>query len=177
MVEIGVSLLAPDPSNDPKRGGARGWALDVLEKYSGVKFSEEARKVIIGNPIQVDRQILPGASAPPQGPPITELQGLDELVILDDPNHSFKWTKPDGTPIDFTQPVAGVVIKAATKNTKVLGGHVLLGYRRSVEMGVDVLEYLKSVGSPIPSGTCFKLVDQFRVKEFQFGKIEDAACP
>lgn len=44
MVEIALSLVKPDPNVDPTKIGAREWAIDVMEKFSGIPFSAGARK-------------------------------------------------------------------------------------------------------------------------------------
>jgi hypothetical protein len=61
MVEIALSLLKPDPNTDPNKVGAREWAINVMEKYSGVRFSEAARKSIIATSVPVDKGILQGS--------------------------------------------------------------------------------------------------------------------
>jgi hypothetical protein len=186
MVEIGVSLIAPDPSNDPKRGGARSWALDVMEKYSGVRFSTEARDLIIGNSVQVDKQILPGTSSQPQAPivpetppglPFVEPLGLDEFAILDDPGHVSKWTNRAGNTIDFTAPVTDTFIKSVTQNMRLLGGHIRLATTGAASTEEGFFKYLKVYGTPVDSGTCFNLLGQFAMTGFLFGKITKADCP
>jgi hypothetical protein len=186
MVEIGVSLIAPDPSNDPKRSGARSWALDVMEKYSGVRFSAEARDLIIGNSVQVDKQILPRTSSQPQPPVVPEssvflerIGGNDYVAILDDPGHSPKWTGTDGTAIEFSQPLRDIVIKAAGGNITVFGGQIFSAYAGTASTGGDLAEWLKGVGKKVAEGTCFHLIAPYRDQYggLLFGKIEDAPCP
>jgi hypothetical protein len=186
MVEIGVSLIAPDPSNDPKRGGARSWALDVMEKYSGVKFAKEARDLIIGNPVQVDKQILPGTAAQLPAPAVPEVQpgvpfveplGLDEFVILDDPPHISKWTNKTGSTIDFAAPVTDTLIKSVTQNMRLLGGHIRLATSGAASTQEGFFAYLKIYGTPVESGTCFNLLGQFAMTGYLFGKVTNAECP
>lgn len=42
MVEIALSLVKPDPNVDPTKIGAREWAIDVMERFSGIRFSRSA---------------------------------------------------------------------------------------------------------------------------------------
>jgi hypothetical protein len=95
MVEIALSLVKPDSNEDKTKIGAREWAVDVIKKFSGIRFSAAVRKSIIETSVPVDKVILKGAQAtaqPAAGLPIVEPFGRDEFVILDGPEHATKWT-------------------------------------------------------------------------------------
>jgi hypothetical protein len=49
LVEIAIGILRADPKEDV--GNARGWALDVIEKNSGVPFSKEDREALLHKPL------------------------------------------------------------------------------------------------------------------------------
>ena len=51
LVEIAVSILRADPKEDV--GGARGWALDIMERNSGVPFSADDRAALLHKPLKV----------------------------------------------------------------------------------------------------------------------------
>jgi hypothetical protein len=51
FVEIGLSVLRADPK-ETQTNGARGWAIKIIENYSGEKFSEEAKKELLTGPIK-----------------------------------------------------------------------------------------------------------------------------
>jgi len=61
MVEIALSLVKPDPNVDPTKIGAREWAIDVMERFSGIRFSPSARQSIIETAVPV--------ATIPKGPP------------------------------------------------------------------------------------------------------------
>lgn len=75
MVEVAVGILRADPKDDVV--AARGWALDVIQKYSEVQFSEEDRSVLLKRPLIVkpvsfsDGTFFSDGSgfAPPSSPP------------------------------------------------------------------------------------------------------------
>jgi hypothetical protein len=50
LVEIAVSILRADPKEDV--GAARGWALDIMEKNSGVPFSADDRASLLHKPLK-----------------------------------------------------------------------------------------------------------------------------
>jgi hypothetical protein len=50
LVEIAVSILRADPKEDV--GGARGWALDIMERNSGVPFSADDRAALLHKPLK-----------------------------------------------------------------------------------------------------------------------------
>jgi hypothetical protein len=49
LVEIAISILRADPKEDVTP--ARGWALDIIEKNSGVPFSPEDRDALLHKPL------------------------------------------------------------------------------------------------------------------------------
>jgi hypothetical protein len=49
LVEIAIGILRADPKEDVTP--ARGWALDIIEKNSGVPFSQEDRKALLHKPL------------------------------------------------------------------------------------------------------------------------------
>jgi hypothetical protein len=49
LVEIAVSILRADPKEDVTP--ARGWALEIIEKNSGVPFSGEDRQALLHKPL------------------------------------------------------------------------------------------------------------------------------
>ncbi|HXG77965.1 MAG TPA: hypothetical protein VNJ31_01320 [Methyloceanibacter sp.] len=183
MVEIALSLLKPDPNVEPSKIGAREWAVDVMEKYSGVRFSPAARRSIIETSVPVDKGILQGAAgtpavAPPLPPLLERIGGNDYVAILDDPEHSAKWTTANGAAIDFARPISDTVIKAAGGNFTLIGGQIFGAYAGAASMGYDFYKWLKGVGRPAAPGTCFRLIAPYkdRFGGLLFGKIEDAAC-
>jgi hypothetical protein len=59
LVETAVSILRADPNVTP----ARGWALDVIDKNSDVKFSKEEREALLHKPLVV-KAVLSISEAP-----------------------------------------------------------------------------------------------------------------
>jgi hypothetical protein len=49
LVEIAIGILRADPKEDVTP--ARGWALDIIEKNSGVPFSREDREALLHKPL------------------------------------------------------------------------------------------------------------------------------
>jgi hypothetical protein len=49
LVEIAIGILRADPKEDVT--SARGWALDVIEKNSGVPFSPQDREALLHKPL------------------------------------------------------------------------------------------------------------------------------
>jgi hypothetical protein len=49
LVEIAIGILRADPKEDVTP--ARGWALDIIEKNSGVPFSQEDREALLHKPL------------------------------------------------------------------------------------------------------------------------------
>ncbi len=79
MVEIALSLVKPDPNIDPTKIGAREWAIDVMEKFSGIKFSAAARKSIIETAVPIEAIPKGAATEPTPGLPTVEPFGRDDL--------------------------------------------------------------------------------------------------
>ena len=50
LVEIAISILEADPSKTDLTP-ARGWAMDIIDQKSGVKFSAEDRAALLHQPI------------------------------------------------------------------------------------------------------------------------------
>jgi hypothetical protein len=50
LVEIAISILEADPSKTDLTP-ARGWAMDVIDQKSGVKFSDADRAALLKKPI------------------------------------------------------------------------------------------------------------------------------
>ena len=162
MVEIALSLVKPDPNVDPTKIGAREWAIDVMERFSGIRFSPSARQSIIETAVPVEG-IPKGAptAEPAPGVPFVEPLGRDEFVVLDDPTHVTKWTNRAGNTIEFIPPVIDTPIKAITQNMRLLGGHIRLASTGAASSEEGFFNYLKIYGTPVKSGTCFNLVGLF----------------
>lgn len=186
MIEIGLSLVKPDPNVDPKQIGAREWAIDVMERFSGVKFSDAARKSIVETSVPIDKTILQGPGPVVQPPIVSELPpllerigGNDYVAILDDPDHGPKWTTADGAELSFEEPMRDTIIRAAGANTTLIGGQIFAAYSGSASMGLAFAKWLKGVGKSVAPGTCFHLIGTYkdRFGGVLFGKIEDTDCP
>jgi hypothetical protein len=48
-VEIAIGILRADPKEDVTP--ARGWALDIIEKNSGVPFSQQDQEALLRKPL------------------------------------------------------------------------------------------------------------------------------
>jgi hypothetical protein len=180
MVEIALSLVKPDPNIDPTKIGAREWAIDVLERFSGIKFTSAARKSIIETAVPVDKGILTGGTAATEiapGVPFVEPLGRDEFVILDDPTHTSKWSNGAGNTIEFVLPVFDTSIRSVTPNMRLLGGHIRLATTGAASTQEGFLTYLKIYGTPVKSGTCFNLTGLYTTTGFLFGRVTNAECP
>src|ERR1700690_3882653 len=46
LVKLGIGILRVDPT-EAQTNAARGWAVDVIEKYSRLSFSEDAKKDLL----------------------------------------------------------------------------------------------------------------------------------
>ena len=46
LIEIGIAILRTDPKEE-QTNGAREWAVDIIEQYSGRKFKQEARDQLL----------------------------------------------------------------------------------------------------------------------------------
>ncbi len=72
MVEIAVGILRTDNLKEPGVAPARAWAADVIDRYSQIPLSPEARKSLIefgvrGSYSSFVDYSYPIISAPPQG--------------------------------------------------------------------------------------------------------------
>jgi len=71
MVEIAIGILHADPKDDVT--AARGWALDVIEKNSGVRFSQEDREVLLKKALSISSSAgwtdYSSNSGPPESKP------------------------------------------------------------------------------------------------------------
>jgi hypothetical protein len=72
MVEIAVGILRADDKKEPGVAPARAWAADVIDRYSQVPLSAEARKSLIefgvrGSYSSFVDYSYPTIPAPPQG--------------------------------------------------------------------------------------------------------------
>jgi len=54
LVEIAIGILRADPKEDVVP--ARGWALDVIDEYSGVKFTAEDRRALLHKPLNLSSE-------------------------------------------------------------------------------------------------------------------------
>jgi hypothetical protein len=50
LVEIGIGILRADPKETQVKA-ARGWAVQVIENYSHVKFSEADKATLLNKPL------------------------------------------------------------------------------------------------------------------------------
>jgi hypothetical protein len=61
LVKVGIAVLRADPK-ETQTSGAREWVVDVIESYSGRKFSAQARDELLHNkldfPITWSKDIL-----------------------------------------------------------------------------------------------------------------------
>lgn len=53
FVKIGISILKADPKETQTRG-AREWAVETIGKFSGIKFSPEAKKELLENKLGIN---------------------------------------------------------------------------------------------------------------------------
>jgi hypothetical protein len=51
MVELAIGILKTEPTNSDDNRQIRAWAVDVIEKYSGVPISKNTRRVFEENPL------------------------------------------------------------------------------------------------------------------------------
>jgi hypothetical protein len=65
LVKLGVAILRVDPK-ETQTQGAREWALDVIQKFSGVPFTPDARKELL-ELISTIAAAANGTSPPPIG--------------------------------------------------------------------------------------------------------------
>ena len=52
LVKLGVGILRADPK-ETQTNGAREWAIQIIERYSGQPFSEEAKKQLLQSKLVV----------------------------------------------------------------------------------------------------------------------------
>lgn len=89
MVEIGLSILRADPKSNPANP-AREWAIELVEKYSGLSFDPADRAALENDGIRLEP---PGAfqgfatsllespiTTPCEPPPLVELG--DDLMVV-----------------------------------------------------------------------------------------------
>jgi hypothetical protein len=50
MVEIGIGILSTDPGGTDA-AASRAWAIKLVEKNSGLKFSQKAREELLSHPL------------------------------------------------------------------------------------------------------------------------------
>jgi hypothetical protein len=50
LVEIGIGILRADPK-DTGLTSARGWAIQIIEHYSGIAFDDEDRRTLLNKPL------------------------------------------------------------------------------------------------------------------------------
>lgn len=55
-MEIAIGILRADPKEDVTP--ARGWALDIIEKNSGVPFSQQDREALLRKPLSAKVALL-----------------------------------------------------------------------------------------------------------------------
>ena len=55
-VEIAISILSSEPKKETKM--IRHWAVDVINTHSSVKMSEEAKREVLDNVIQIQESLL-----------------------------------------------------------------------------------------------------------------------
>lgn len=53
LVKIGIGILRADPKETQTKG-ARGWAIETIGLYSGIKFSEEAKKELLEGKLSLE---------------------------------------------------------------------------------------------------------------------------
>jgi hypothetical protein len=77
LIEVALGILRVDPS-ERTIAPARGWAIDVIEKNSGVSFSPGDRAELLKKPIQLS---IPSVSMPDRLKNLTglNLQDFDAL--------------------------------------------------------------------------------------------------
>lgn len=62
MVELGIGLLREDPMSGEKENPAREWAIRIVERYSGERFNENDRDLLLGQALGrgFDRRVVEG---------------------------------------------------------------------------------------------------------------------
>jgi hypothetical protein len=59
LVEIAISILRADPKEDVTP--ARGWAINIIERNSGVPFSPQDREALLHKPLSIPALLGIGA--------------------------------------------------------------------------------------------------------------------
>jgi hypothetical protein len=49
LVKLGVAILRADPNKETQTRGAREWAINVIETFSGVRFTGTAKAELLSN--------------------------------------------------------------------------------------------------------------------------------
>ena len=94
LVEIAIGILRADPKEDVTP--ARGWALDIIEKNSGVPFSQQDREALLRKPLSAKVALLGyggiegvdgfpgllGAMMKKEGFPVMKLPELNQSITL-----------------------------------------------------------------------------------------------
>jgi hypothetical protein len=52
LVQIGINVLRVDPEEEKQISAAREWALNLIDANAGVKFTPEARKQLLREPLK-----------------------------------------------------------------------------------------------------------------------------
>jgi hypothetical protein len=93
-VEIAIGILRADPKEDVTP--ARGWTLDIIEKNSGVPFSQQDREALLRKPLSAKVALLGyggiegvdgfhgllGAMMKKEGFPVMKLPELNQSITL-----------------------------------------------------------------------------------------------
>jgi len=86
LVEIGIGILRADPK-ETGLTAARGWAVDVIEHYSGLRFSDSDRATLLQRPLlfrpTIDTQ--PTDPALVQMMMLMQMQSLKPLAVPESP--------------------------------------------------------------------------------------------
>ena len=180
MVEIALSLVKPDPNVDPTKIGAREWAIDVMERFSGIRFSPSARKSIIETAVPVEG-IPKGAPPPLSQRRACPLSSPSAAMSLS--SWTTRLTSPNG-PTGPATPSTSSRRWSTRFNQVGHAEYAALGrpypprqHRRGLDAKKVSSITCKIYGTPVKSGTCFNLVGLFATTGYLFGKITDAECP
>jgi len=52
LIKIGIGILRADPK-ETQTVGARAWAIEIIEKYSGLQFSQQAKTELLKDRLDV----------------------------------------------------------------------------------------------------------------------------
>ena len=58
LVEIAIGVLSTDPNKDPDIKPVREWAMDIVDRNSGVQFSAAARNALLQHEIPAPPSIV-----------------------------------------------------------------------------------------------------------------------